>query len=155
MPKKTKMEDKKRVRRGRIAKQLVTSHVTPAVLDDNASSESDRKTESPRGSELSHQFDEDTARVLREVVGWWKQKGQTMIDRMDAETVPKFKEYTAEESQIISVRIPKTMLAAVKSKIREGGAKTGGSFSRLCMWLLWKYIGEPEEYLETSGVPKS
>jgi len=97
------------------------------------------------------QFDPATMDVLKEMAEWWKQGRPGTDEGHGSDSVPKFKEFSKDDSQITSVRIPKVMLAAIRARIRQEGSRSGGTFSRLVMWLLWRYLNEPAEYLEQPG----
>jgi hypothetical protein len=99
----------------------------------------------PQPGTLSH-FDQDTIDALMEVARWWRAKG-CVEPPVDEDTAPKFKPLGTPKTY--SVRLPEALVDAVNTELNKQGAKHGGTFSRLVMWLLWRYVGSPSEYIES------
>ncbi len=91
-------------------------------------------------------FDEEVTEALLEVAHWWMAEGKEAARADDV--APKFKQFKSDHTKTISVRLPKTFIGAVEAKIKKEGTKHGGDFSKLTMWLLWRYLGSPSEYVE-------
>jgi hypothetical protein len=106
----------------------------------------DESPDVPQHSTLS-QLGQDMVDTLVEVAHWWKTKG-SVETQVDDDTAPKFK--LMETAKTYSVRLPERLVNAVNARLAKEGAKHGGTFSRLVMWLLWRYVGCPAEYIKTS-----
>jgi hypothetical protein len=80
--------------------------------------------------------------TLREIISWWESR------RMGLETVerrPVFKGQTRNTG----IKINEELLNRAVQKARKERLRTGGSFSGLVEWLIWKYLDEPDDLIES------
>lgn len=80
---------------------------------------------------------------LREIIAWWKSRkmGLGEIERR-----PIFK----GEPRNTGIKINGELLNRALQKAKKERLRTGGSLSGLVEWLLWKYLDEPEDLIESS-----
>jgi len=80
--------------------------------------------------------------ALREIISWWKSR------RMGLEEVerrPIFKGQTRNTG----IKINEELLNRAVQRAKKERLRTGGSFSGLVEWLLWKYLDEPDDLIES------
>jgi len=90
---------------------------------------------------------ENVVNELMEMLRWWKE------DRMNiAQEIPMVTarpEFDREETATKTLRISNKLMLAAEKKAKAERALTGGSFSSLVEFLLWRYVGSGEEFLRT------
>ncbi len=79
---------------------------------------------------------------LREMLSWWKSKG---IGLDAIERRPIFKGQTRNTG----IKINEELLERAVIKAKKERLRTGGSLSGLIEWLLWKYLDEPADLVES------
>ncbi|MBI5251576.1 MAG: hypothetical protein HY912_18960 [Desulfomonile tiedjei] len=86
--------------------------------------------------------------TLQEMIEWWKSRESASMDA--AGRRPLF----IGETKNTGVRINKVILERAIEKSKRERAKTGGNLSQLMEWLLWIYIGSPDDVVEDPHPPK-
>lgn len=105
------------------------------------------KPEAPDTASLPQWLLEETD-TLQEMIEWWKSREATSMDA--AGRRPLF----MGETKNTGVRINKVILERAIEKSKRERAKTGGNLSQLMEWLLWIYIGSPDDVVEDPHPPK-
>lgn len=84
----------------------------------------------------------DETGTVREIISWWKSRrmGLDEIERR-----PLFKGNTRNTG----IKINEELLQRAVEKAKKERLKTGGSLSGLVEFLLWKYLDEPDDLLES------
>lgn len=103
------------------------------------------KKRTPRpASEITSlpQWLQEETDTLKEMIEWWKSREAASMDA--AGRRPLF----AGETKNTGVRINKVILERAVEKSKLERAKTGGNLSQLMEWLLWIYIGSPDDVVE-------
>jgi hypothetical protein len=80
--------------------------------------------------------------TLKKMIDWWKSREAASMDA--AGRRPLF----LGETKNTGVRINKVILQRAVEKSKRERAKTGGNLSQLLEWLLWIYIGSPDDVVE-------
>ena len=105
------------------------------------------KPEAPDTTSLPQWFLEETD-TLQEMIEWWKSREAASMDA--AGRRPLF----VGETKNTGVRVNKVILERAIGKSKSERAKTGGNLSQLMEWLLWIYIGSPDDVVEHPRPPK-
>jgi hypothetical protein len=105
------------------------------------------KPEAPDTTSLPQWLLEETD-TLKEMIDWWKSREAASMDA--AGRRPLF----LGETKNTGVRINKVILERAIEKSKRERAKTGGNLSQLMEWLLWIYIGSPDDVVEDPHPPK-
>jgi len=102
------------------------------------------KTNQPIKHEPALTHEERTA--LREIIQWWRTKGH----KEATAPAPQFRPKLKGESRATSIRVNSKLqrLAVRKANAREERPKTFGNLSGLVEYLLFQYLGCPEELLD-------
>jgi len=99
------------------------------------------KSQAPDTTSLPQWLLEETD-TLKEMIDWWKSREAASMDA--AGRRPLFE----GETKNTGVRINKVILERAVEKSKRERAKTGGNLSQLMEWLLWIYIGSPDDVVE-------
>lgn len=91
---------------------------------------------------------QEESETLKDIIEWWKSREAASMDA--AGRRPLF----IGETKNTGVRINKVILERAIDKSRSERAKTGGNLSQLMEWLLWIYIGSPDDVVENPRPPK-
>jgi hypothetical protein len=100
-----------------------------------------KRSEAPATPSLPQWLLEETD-TLKEIIEWWKTRESAAMDA--AGRRPLF----VGKTKNTGVRINETILERAVEKSRRERAKTGGNLSQLMEWLLWIYIGSPDDVVE-------
>ena len=84
----------------------------------------------------------DDADALKEMIEWWKSREAASMDA--AGRRPLF----IGKTKNTGVRVNEVILRRATEKAKRERAKTGGNLSQLMEWLLWIYIGSPDDVVE-------
>ena len=84
----------------------------------------------------------DEADTLRDMIAWWKSREAAAMDA--AERRPVF----LGKTRNTGIRINEVILGRAVAKSRQERLKTGGNLSQLVEWLMWIYIGSPDDVVE-------
>jgi hypothetical protein len=80
--------------------------------------------------------------ALREIVSWWESR-RMWLDQIERR--PMFKGKTRNTG----IKINEELLNRAIQKARKERLRTGGSLSGLVELLLWKYLDEPDDLIES------
>ncbi len=80
--------------------------------------------------------------TLKEMIEWWKSREAAAMDALERR--PAFVGMTRNTG----IRVNAEILDRAIDKAREERLKTGGNISQLVEWLLWVYIGSPDDVVE-------
>lgn len=80
---------------------------------------------------------------LREIMAWWKSRKMGL---KEVERRPIFR----GETRNTGIKINRELLNRALQKAKKERLRTGGSLSGLVEWLLWKYLDEPDDLIESS-----
>jgi len=86
--------------------------------------------------------------TLKEMIEWWKSREAASMDA--AGRRPLFMGRTKNTG----FRVNEVILQRAVEKCKRERAKTGGNLSALLEWLLWIYIGSPDDVVEDPRSPK-
>lgn len=92
--------------------------------------------------EISPLSSEEIA-ALREIISWWESRS---IGLETFERRPIFKGQTRNTG----IKINEELLNRAVQKAKKERLRTGGSLSGLVEWLIWKYLDEPDDLIESS-----
>jgi len=81
--------------------------------------------------------------TLREVISWWQSR-RMRLDHIERR--PVFKGQTRNTG----IQINRELLNRATQKAKKERLRTGGSLSGLVELLLWKYLDEPDDLIESS-----
>jgi len=82
---------------------------------------------------------------LRDIVEWWRAR------KGEPSAFPQQRPVFRGERKNTGIHCNQTILKRAMEKVKTDKVRTGGSLSLLVEWLLWRYIGEPEDVLEPLG----
>ena len=80
--------------------------------------------------------------TVREIISWWKSRRMGLDD---IERRPVFKGQTRNTG----IKINEELLNRAVQKAKKQRLRTGGSLSGLVELLLWKYLDEPDDLIES------
>lgn len=90
-------------------------------------------------------LDDSALRDLRDLLRWWRErKGEPAASPQQR---PIFK----GKRRNTGVHVNETILLRAMDRAKIDKVRTGGSLSLLVEWLLWRYLGEPEDVLEPAA----
>jgi hypothetical protein len=84
----------------------------------------------------------EDADILKEMIQWWKARESAAMEATFRR--PLFRGKTRNTG----IRISEEILDRAVAKAKEEKLKTGGNLSQLLEWLLWVYIGSPDDLVE-------
>jgi len=90
----------------------------------------------------------DESDTLKDMIEWWKSRESASMDA--AGRRPLF----IGKTKNTGIRVNETILERAVEKSKRERAKTGGNLSQLMEWLLWIYIGSPDDVVEDPHPPK-
>lgn len=80
--------------------------------------------------------------IVREIISWWKSR---RVRLEEVERRPVFKGPTRNTG----IKINEELLHRAAQKAKKEKLRTGGSLSGLIELLLWKYLDEPDDLIES------
>jgi hypothetical protein len=84
----------------------------------------------------------DETETLKEIIEWWKSRESTALDTVERRPV------FIGKTKNSGIRVNEVILDRALNKAKQERLRTGGSLSQLVEWLLWVYIGSPEDLVE-------
>ncbi len=84
----------------------------------------------------------EEADTLKEIVQWWKTRESAAMEASLRRPV-----FTGK-TRNTGIRVNTEILDRAIDKAREERLKTGGNISQLVEWLLWVYIGSPDDVVD-------
>lgn len=109
--------------------------------EQQQSKSSDKTTSLP-------QFLLDDAATLQEMIEWWKSRESAAIDASDRRPI-----FTGK-TRNTGIRVNVEILDRAMAKAKQEKFKTGGNLSQLLEWLMWIYIGSPDDVIENPHPPE-
>jgi len=97
---------------------------------------------------LPEWLDEAASEDLQDMIQWWRERKGGLPSPRQQKPVFKGKRRNT------GVHVNETILLRAMEKAKKDKVRTGGSLSLLVEWLLWRYLGEPEDVLEPYGAEK-
>ena len=109
-----------------------------------------RRRSQPEASDTTSlpQWLTDESDTLKDMIEWWKSRESVSMDA--AGRRPLF----VGKTKNTGIRVNETILERAIEKSKRERAKTGGNLSQLMEWLLWIYIGSPDDVVENPHPPK-
>lgn len=83
------------------------------------------------------------AEEIQEMLQWWRDKKDNQIHLGEVRPILD----GSEGQKFTRVKVDVRILKMATEKVKKERAQTGGSVSKLVELLLWKYLGEPEEFI--------
>jgi len=80
--------------------------------------------------------------TLKEMIDWWKSRESAAMEAVGRR--PLF----AGQTRNTGIRVNTVILDRALDKAKQERLKTGGNLSQLVEWLLWVYIGTPDDVVE-------
>ena len=90
----------------------------------------------------------DDAETLQEMVEWWKSRESAAMEAMERRPV------FIGKTRNTGIRISEVILDRAVTKAKEEKLKTGGNMSQLVEWLMWIYLGSPDDVVERLNRPE-
>ena len=84
----------------------------------------------------------DETETLKEIIEWWKAREATTLNAIERR--PVFLGKTKNSG----IRVNEVILDRAMNKARQERLRTGGNLSQLVEWLLWIYVGSPDDVVE-------
>lgn len=84
----------------------------------------------------------DDADTLQEIIQWWKNRESVAMEGLDRRPV-----FTGK-TRNTGIRVSAEILDRAITKAKEERLKTGGNLSQLVEWLLWIYLGRPDDVVD-------
>lgn len=90
----------------------------------------------------------EESETLKEIIDWWKSRESAAMEALDRRPV------FIGKTRNTGIRISEAILDRAITKAKEEKLKTGGNLSQLLEWLLWIYIGSPDDVVEHLHPPE-
>jgi len=121
----------------------IVESVEPDVVPQETTLSHDPSGEMPAHNVI--QMDPKDAADLAELLMWWRER-RCQLDTMQIthEERPRF---NRGQTDTKTVRLSSDMARAAEKYAAKHRSQTGGTFSRLCEWLLWQALGRPEKFV--------
>lgn len=103
--------------------------------------------EAPATTSLPQWLLEDTD-TLKEMIQWWKNRESAAMEA--AVRRPVF----VGKTRNTGIRASEVILDRAVAKAKQEKLKTGGNLSQLVEWLMWIYLGSPEDVVERLHPPE-
>lgn len=84
----------------------------------------------------------DETETLKEIIEWWKSREATALNAIERRPV------FIGKTKNSGIRVNEVILDRAMNKARQERLRTGGNLSQLVEWLLWIYIGSPDDIVE-------
>ena len=101
----------------------------------------DTRSISETPTPLPQWFVEETD-TLREMIAWWKSRESAAMEASLRRPV------FIGKTRNTGIRVNELILERAINRARGEKLKTGGNISQLVEWLLWVYIGSPDDVVE-------
>ena len=90
----------------------------------------------------------DESETLKEMIQWWKSRE---VAAMEASVRrPVF----IGKTRNTGIRVSEAILDRAVAKAKQERLKTGGNLSQLVEWLMWIYLGSPDDVVERPPSPE-
>ncbi len=90
----------------------------------------------------------DETDTLKEIIDWWKTRESAAMEAMERRPV------FIGKTRNTGIRISERILDRAITKAKEEKLKTGGNLSQLVEWLMWIYLGSPDDVVERPKRPE-
>ncbi len=100
------------------------------------------ESQAPANAQCLPQWLLDDADTLKEMIQWWKARESAAVEATLRRPVFRGK------TRNTGIRISEEILDRAVAKAKEEKMRTGGNLSQLLEWLLWIYIGSPDDLVQ-------
>jgi len=105
------------------------------------------KPEAPDTTSLPQWLLEETD-TLKEMIEWWKSREAAAMEASVRRPV------FLGKTRNTGIRVSEAILDRAVAKAKQERLKTGGNLSQLVEWLMWIYLGSPDDVVEHPGPPE-
>jgi len=89
----------------------------------------------------------DESETLQEMIEWWKSREAATMEALERRPV------FIGKTRNTGIRISEVILDRAVVKAKQERLKTGGNLSQLVEWLMWIYLGSPDDLVEHPPSP--
>ena len=90
----------------------------------------------------------EEADTLKDMIEWWKSRESAMMEASIRRPV------FLGKTRNTGIRVSEMILDRAVVKAKREKLKTGGNLSQLVEWLMWIYLGSPEDLVEQPPPPE-
>ena len=90
----------------------------------------------------------DEADTLRDMIEWWKSREAAAMEALVRRPV------FLGKTRNTGIRVSEVILDRAVAKAKQEKLKTGGNLSQLVEWLMWIYLGSPDDVVEHPPPPE-